>query len=165
MAERGIRLVYGGGRVGLMGVLADAVLAADGTAVGVIPNALREREVGHDGLTELHVVGSMHERKALMAELADGFVVLPGGIGTLEEFFEVWTWAQLGIHTKPVGLLNCCEFFDPLITFLDRIVEERFLAAHHRDMLIVAPDPAQLLDGLGSQTAPAVRKWIDLTET
>lgn len=165
MAERDIRLVYGGGRVGLMGVIADAVLAANGTAVGVIPHALQEREVGHDGLTELHVVGSMHERKALMAELADGFLVLPGGIGTLEEFFETWTWALLGIHTKPVGLLNCLGFFDPLIAFLDGVVGELFLNPRHRDMLLVDADPVRLLERLGSQPTPDVRKWIDIAES
>ena len=148
LAERRIGLVYGGGRVGLMGVLADAVLAAGGEAIGVIPGHLSEREVGHGGLSELHVVGSMHERKALMARLADGFLALPGGIGTLDELFEIWTWRQLGLHSKPVGLLDTGGFFSPLVAFLDRLVEEGFLRREQRSLLEVEADPAALVDRL-----------------
>jgi uncharacterized protein (TIGR00730 family) len=160
IAERGFRLVYGGGAVGLMGVLADAALAAGGEVVGVIPGVLVEREIAHTGLTELRPVNSMHERKAMMADLSDGFVALPGGAGTLEEFFEIWTWGQLGHHRKPVGLLNVAGFFDPLIAFLDRQEAERFMRREHRDMLIVERDPAPLLDRFETYRAPVVEKWI-----
>ena len=150
LAERGIGLVYGGGRVGLMGVLADAVLAAGGEAIGVIPGHLSEREVGHAGLSELHVVGSMHERKALMAKLADGFLALPGGIGTLDELFEIWTWRQLGLHAKPVGLLDAEGFFRPLVAFLDTLVPEGFLRPETRALLHVDAEPAALLARLAA---------------
>ncbi len=135
LAERGIGIVYGGARVGLMGALADAALAAGGEVIGVIPRALIEREIGHTGLTELRIVESMHERKALMAELADGFVALPGGVGTLEELFEVWTWAQLGLHAKPCALLDTDGFYAPLVAFLDHQVDAGFVRAAHRAML------------------------------
>ncbi len=150
LAERGIGLVFGGGRVGLMGVLADAVLAAGGEAIGVIPGHLSEREVGHTGLTELHVVASMHERKALMATLADGFLALPGGIGTLDELFEIWTWRQLGLHDKPVGLLDTEGFFSPLVAFLDTMVAEGFLRPETRALLQVDREAASLLDRLAA---------------
>ncbi|MEW6613255.1 MAG: TIGR00730 family Rossman fold protein [Pseudomonadota bacterium] len=165
LAQRRLGLVYGGGHVGLMGILADAVLAADGEAVGVIPEVLMEREVGHHGLTELHVVGSMHERKARMAELSDGFIALPGGIGTLEEFFEVWTWAQLGLHRKPVGLLNVAGYFDYLIAFLDHTVAQGFLQDRHRALVLEDRDPAAMLDRFERYQAPAVAKWLDRQST
>jgi uncharacterized protein (TIGR00730 family) len=145
LAREGISLVYGGGHVGLMGIVADAVLANGGIAIGVIPRALWDREVGHRGLTELHIVETMHERKALMASLSDAFVALPGGLGTLEEIFEVWTWAQLGIHDKPVAFLDAEGFFAPLLEFLDRAVAAGFVRAQHRAMAIVDSDPAMLL--------------------
>jgi len=151
LAERGLGLVYGGGRVGLMGVLADAVLAGGGHAWGVIPRALADREVAHGSLTELELVTSMHERKARMADLADAFVALPGGLGTLDEWFEIWTWAQLGIHHKPLGLLNIEGYFDPLLAFLDRAVAEGFVHPEHRAMAAVDDDPARLLDRMLAQ--------------
>jgi uncharacterized protein (TIGR00730 family) len=146
LAERGLGLVYGGGRVGLMGTLADAVLAAGGSVWGVIPRALADLEVAHAGLTDLAVVGSMHERKARMADLADAFVALPGGLGTLDELFEIWTWFQLGIHGKPIGLLNVGGYFDSLLAFLNRTVEEGFVHPTDRATAIVDDDPARLLD-------------------
>jgi uncharacterized protein (TIGR00730 family) len=148
LAREGIGLVYGGGRLGLMGVVADAALAAGGEVVGIIPQKLVDLEVAHTGLTELHVVHSMHERKAMMADLSDGFVALPGGIGTLEELFEVWAWLHLGYHDKPCGLLNVCGFYDPLITFLDSIVTEGFLRADTRAMLFADDDGERLLGAL-----------------
>src|SRR5438874_4255466 len=160
LARRNIVLVYGGGRVGLMGALADAALEAGGEVIGVMPQALIDREIGHRGLTELRVVGSMHERKALMAELADGFVALPGGIGTMEEFFEVLSWAQLGIHNKPCGWLNVSAYYDPLIQFLDHAVKQDFLKATHRALLIVEREPAALLDRFEKiLAAPSVKKF------
>ncbi len=148
LASRGLDLVYGGGRIGLMGAVADAVLAAGGKVIGVIPRSLADREVAHAGLTELHLVDTMHERKALMADLADGFAALPGGLGTLDEWFEIWTWAQLGYHQKPIGLLNFEGFFDPLLTFLDRLVAEGFVRPEHRALAVVAPDSPTLFEGL-----------------
>jgi uncharacterized protein (TIGR00730 family) len=148
LVSRGQGIVYGGGRVGLMGVLADATLDAGGEIIGVIPRHLEELEVAHRGLTELRVVGSMHERKALMASLADGFIALPGGIGTLEELIEMITWAQLGLHEKPCGLLNVHGYYDPLITFLDGAMREGFLPAGYRGLLTVETDPAALIDAL-----------------
>ncbi|MDF3037047.1 MAG: family Rossman fold protein, partial [Paucimonas sp.] len=145
MVRQDISLVYGGGNVGLMGIIADEVLALGGKAIGVIPQALMDHEVGHQGLTELHVVKDMHERKALMAELADGFVALPGGIGTLEELFEALTWAQLGYHRKPVGLLNTSGFYDKLSDFLAHLVTSGFLKPAHAALLIHADDPDALL--------------------
>jgi len=158
LAERGIGLVYGGGRVGLMGALADAALAAGAEVIGVIPQALLERELGHRGLTQLRVVDSMHARKALMGELASGFVALPGGIGTLEELFEVWSWAQLGLHRKPCGLLDVGGFFAPLVGFLDRQVEAGFTHPAYRAMLTVASTPEALLDSF-SAYEPPTEKW------
>ena len=146
--ERGLRVVYGGASVGLMGVLADTVLALKGEIVGVIPGALVDREIAHRGLTELHVVGTMHERKAMMAQLADGFVALPGGLGTLEELFEVWTWAQLGLHSKRCGLLNSSRYYAPLIDFLNHARDEGFVRRELRATLVVDDDPHRLLDRL-----------------
>jgi uncharacterized protein (TIGR00730 family) len=160
LSKEGIALVYGGGHVGLMGILADAVLANGGKAIGVIPRALWDREVGHRGLTELHIVETMHERKAMMASLADAFVALPGGLGTLEEIFEVWTWAQLGIHAKPLGFLDIAGFYGPLLEFLDRAVDAGFIRAQHRATAIVDSDPEALLRRLGDYEPPRVEKWI-----
>lgn len=161
IAERGIGLVYGGGAVGLMGLLADAASRAGGEVIGVIPEALRAREHDHDGLTHLHVVGTMHERKAMMADLSDGFVALPGGIGTFEELFEVWTWAQLGYHAKPCGLLNVGGFYDGLSGFIDNVVDEGFLKPEHRRMLVVEREPEAMLDTIVGYLAPRTDKWID----
>ena len=160
LAGRGLRLVYGGAKVGLMGALADAALGAGGEVVGVIPTALVELEVAHPGLTELRTVKSMHERKALMADLSDGFMALPGGAGTLEELFEIWTWAQLGHHRKPVGVLNVAGFFDRLLAFLDHQAGERFMRPEHRAILLADTDPAGLLGRFESYEAPVVEKWI-----
>jgi uncharacterized protein (TIGR00730 family) len=165
LAARGIGLVYGGGKVGLMGVIADTVLAAGGEAIGVMPQALIDREIGHPGLTELKVVHSMHERKALMAELGDAFVALPGGIGTLEELIEVYTWSQLGIHDKACGVLNVRGYYDGLATLLDHAVAEGFLRAQHRAVLSFAEDPAHLLDALAAYEPPSVGKWLELDQT
>jgi uncharacterized protein (TIGR00730 family) len=158
LAGRGTGLVYGGGRVGLMGVLADAALAAGGEVIGVIPQALLERELGHRGLTELRVVDSMHARKALMGELAGGFIALPGGVGTLEELFEVWSWATLGLHRKPCGLLDVNGFFVPLVSFLDRQVEAGFIHPAYRAMLTLASTPEALLEAFAAYEPPA-EKW------
>lgn len=160
LAKRGIGLVYGGGEVGLMGVIADAVCAAGGEVIGVIPEALRAREKDHQGITELHVVKSMHERKALMAKLSDGFVTLPGGIGTFEEMFEAWCWSQLGYHAKPVGLLNVGDFYNGLIQFVDKIVSEGFLQDRHRDMLLVDSNPERLLDRIIEFIPPQTEHWL-----
>lgn len=164
LAEEGIRLVYGGANLGLMRLVADAALAAGGEVVGIIPEALVAREIAHPGLTELHRVASMHERKAMMADRSDAFVALPGGAGTLEEFFEVWTWAQLGDHQKPVGLLNAAGFFDKLLAFLDHQVAERFMRIEHRQMLVVSDDPAEIVEGFCSYAPPVVEKWITASE-
>jgi hypothetical protein len=165
LAQRGQRLVFGGGRVGLMGAVADGALSAGGQVIGVIPRALAEREVAHTELSELRVVGSMHERKALMSELSDGFIALPGGLGTLEELFEVWTWAQLGIHRKPCGLLEADGLFSPLLSFLDSLVERGFVMAAHRDMLLVDADPCVLLDRMAGHRPAAVDKLLGRDET
>jgi uncharacterized protein (TIGR00730 family) len=165
LAKSNIALVYGGGHVGLMGIVADAVLAGGGKAIGVIPRMLWDREVGHRNLTELHVVETMHERKAMMASLSDAFVALPGGLGTLEEIFEVWTWAQLGIHRKPLGFLDANGFYAPLLTFLDRAVDAEFIPAQYRSMAIVDVDPASLLRRLSEYDPPVVEKWIAPNET
>jgi uncharacterized protein (TIGR00730 family) len=161
LVARGYDVVYGGGKVGMMGVLADATLAAGGRVIGVIPKALLAKEVGHGGLTELRVVGSMHERKAMMAELSVGFIALPGGLGTLEEFFEVLTWAQLGLHAKPCGLLNIGGYFERLLEFLDLTVSERFVKSEHRALVITSTSPAELLDRIAAYQPPRVEKWID----
>ena len=160
LAGRGLGLVYGGSSVGIMKVVADTVLELGGRVTGVIPEALVRKEIAHRGLTELHVTASMHERKMRMAELSDAFVALPGGIGTLEELFEAWTWGQLGLHGKPCGLLNVAGYYDGLISFLDHTVEERFVREATRAMLVVSEDPADLLDRFAGWRAPAVEKWI-----
>jgi uncharacterized protein (TIGR00730 family) len=165
LAGSGRALVYGGGHVGLMGIVADAALGAGGRVIGVIPQSLMDREVGHLGLTELHIVGSMHERKARMAELSEGFLALPGGIGTLEEFFETWTWAQLGLHAKAFGLLDVAGFYGSLLTFLDQLVEQRFVRAEHRSMLLVGREPGPLLSLMAEHRPPSLPKWIDRSST
>ncbi len=165
LAGRGIGLVYGGGNVGLMGAVADAALAAGGQVTGVIPRALEAREVAHTGLDDLRVVGSMHERKALMADLADAFVALPGGVGTLEELVEVMTWTQLGVHAKPCGLLDVEGFYDHLLAFLDHAVQERFLRAEHRALLVHAGSAPELLDAFAAWEPPGLDKWIDRGQT
>lgn len=162
LVERGFGLVYGGASVGMMGKLARSVVARGGDVIGVIPEALVEKEVAFEELANLRVVGSMHERKALMADLADGFVALPGGLGTLEEFLEVLTWAQLGLHSKPCGLLNVCSYFRSLISFLDKAVQENFIRPEHRSMVILHEDPDELLNQLDSYEPPKIDKaaWI-----
>jgi uncharacterized protein (TIGR00730 family) len=164
LAAQGLCLVYGGAQVGLMGTIADTVIAAGGEAIGVMPSALVDREIAHTGLTDLRVVGSMHERKALMVDLADGFVALPGGSGTLDELFEAFTWAQLGMHHKPIGLLNACSYWAPLVGFLDHAVGEGFLRADHRDSLLVPEDPRALLDRLERYEPRALDKWAARAE-
>jgi uncharacterized protein (TIGR00730 family) len=160
LASRRIDVVYGGGNVGLMGVLADAVLDAGGVITGVIPHALVARELAHQRLTSLHVVDSMHERKALMASLADGFVALPGGFGTLEEFAEAVTWTQLGLQAKPCGLLNVAGFYDGLLAFLSHARDEEFLRPTHGEIVVADPDPATLLDRLLVWQPPTVTRWL-----
>jgi uncharacterized protein (TIGR00730 family) len=164
LVARGWGLVYGGSKVGVMGAVADAVLAAGGEAIGVMPLALVSKEVAHAELTKLEIVSSMHERKQRMAELADGFVALPGGMGTLEEIFEVLTWAQLGMHAKPCGLLNVGGYFDALLEFLARAVAERFVRDVHRDMILVESTPAALLDRVQGHEPLRVEKWLDRDE-
>jgi uncharacterized protein (TIGR00730 family) len=165
LARRGIGLVYGGGNVGLMGIVADAALAGGGEVIGVIPHALHEREVAHAGVTDLRVVDSMHTRKAMMAELSDAFIAMPGGVGTFEEFFEAVTWTQLGVHRKPCGLLNVGGFYTPLSAFIDHAVSEGFIKPVHRAIVIVDDDPERLLDTLGNVKLPDVPKWITPDET
>lgn len=160
LARRGIALVYGGGNVGLMGVLADSVLASAGEVIGVIPEALMTKEVGHRGLPDLRIVKTMHERKALMAELSDGFIALPGGIGTFEEFFEIVTWAQLGLHSKPCALLNVNGFYDPLLRLLDHAIEERFVKPKQRALVLVETDFKVLVDRMAHHHVPHEPKWI-----
>jgi uncharacterized protein (TIGR00730 family) len=160
LARRGIGLVYGGGNVGLMGVVADAVLAAGGEVIGVIPEALMAKELGHRGIQDLRVVKTMHERKALMAELSDGFIALPGGIGTFEEFFEIVTWAQLGFHSKPCALLNVNGFYDPLLHLLDHAIAERFVRPKQRDLVLVESDVSALLNRMATHHVPHEPKWI-----
>lgn len=161
LAREGIELVYGGGRVGLMGAVADGALGAGGRVIGVIPRALMERELGHAGIQDLRVVADMHERKMTMAELADGFVAMPGGWGTLEELTEMLTWLQLGLHRKPIGLLNVEGYFDPLLTFADRMIAERFVREEQRTLLAVETTPAALLRRLQQPVAPSVDKWFE----
>lgn len=165
LVERGIGVVYGGAGVGLMGVLADETLRLGGEIIGVIPESLVEKEMANERLTELHVVGSMHERKALMAELSDGFIALPGGIDTLEEFFEVLTWSQLGLHAKPCGLLNVDGYFSSLLAFLDTSVASGFLRAENRAMVLVDAEPPRLLDAFARYKPQSVEKWLDESET
>ena len=166
LTARGIELVYGGGSVGLMGALADAVMQAGGRVVGVIPGPLASRELAHSGITELRVVGSMHERKSVMVELAAGFIALPGGLGTLEELLEVLTWAQLGIHRKPVGVLNQANYYDGLLRLLTHAVSEGFIHPEHFNLLTFANTPAELLDRFAGWRPPTTRGvWIEPTET
>jgi hypothetical protein len=164
LASRDLEVVYGGARVGLMGALADAALDAGGNVIGVIPGRLVEAEIAHAGLTKLHVVDTMHERKALMAELSDAVIALPGGTGTLDELFELFTWSQLGLHRKPIGLLDVCEYWQPLLGFLEHAVNERFLRAEHLATLLVERDTGQLLDRLASHQPRALDKWLDRGE-
>lgn len=164
LAGRGLGLVYGGARVGLMGAVADAALAAGAEVIGVLPEALMRKEIAHEGLTRLEVVASMHERKARMAELSDGFVALPGGAGTLEEIFEIWTWGQLGFHGKPAGFLNVSGYFDGLSNFLDHTVTEAFVKPVHRQMMSFHSTPDVLLDALMAYEPPAAEKWIERFE-
>jgi uncharacterized protein (TIGR00730 family) len=161
LARRGLGLVYGGGSIGLMGAVADAVLAEGGEVVGVIPKALQLRELAHGRLTTLHVVGSMHERKAKMAELAHAFIALPGGIGTLEEFAEILTWAQLGLHQRPCGLLDVAGYYRPLIAFFDHSAAEGFVRPEHRQLVLVADDPEVLLDRFLAWQPPGLERWLD----
>jgi uncharacterized protein (TIGR00730 family) len=165
MVAQGLTLVYGGGRVGLMGTIADAVLAHGGKVVGVIPDFLANKELAHLGCTELHVVKTMHERKLLMADRADAFVAMPGGYGTLEELFEVLTWGQLGLHQKPVGVLNVGGYYDHLLLALDRMRDDQLLRAENRNQLLQSADPADLLAQLASYRPVAVPKWLDPSTT
>jgi uncharacterized protein (TIGR00730 family) len=165
LAERGIELVYGGASVGLMGAVADAAMEGGGHVIGVIPQSLVDREIAHPAIADLRVVESMHERKALMADLADAFVALPGGVGTLEELFEVYTWNQLGLHAKPLGLFNVRGYYDGLARFLDHAVAERFVTPQHRAMLLVGEELDELLDGLEAWQAPRQPKWIDRAQS
>jgi len=165
LADRGLGLVYGGASIGVMGAVADAVLERGGQAIGVIPHSLATKEVSHDGLDELIVVGSMHERKAKMAELSDGFVALPGGWGTIEEIFEMLTWAQLGFHEKPCGLLNIASYYDHLFAFLEKAIEQQFVKEAYRPMIIMDDTPGTLLDRFSNYRAPKVKKWIGPEET
>jgi hypothetical protein len=165
LARRQVGIVYGGGNVGLMGVLANAALAAGGEVIGVIPQALADREIAHAGLTQLHVVDSMHTRKAMMADLSDAFVAMPGGVGTFEEFFEAVTWTQLGLHRKPCGLLNVNAFYSPLAAFIDLAVSEGFIKPVHRAAIVVDDDAERLLDTLATLRLPDVPKWIRRDET
>ncbi len=165
LLSREIGLVYGGAHVGIMGEIADTVLKGAGEVIGIMPQALVDREVSHTGLTELIIVDSMHERKAMMADLSDGFIALPGGLGTIEELFEVLTWAQLGFHKKPCGLLNASGYYDHLSAFLDHTVEEGFVKEAHRSMLIVEKDPVKLLDRFIDYDPPLVSKWINRENT
>jgi uncharacterized protein (TIGR00730 family) len=165
LASRGIGLVYGGGRVGLMGEIANAVLDADGEVIGVLPEALERRELGHQGLSDLRIVGSMHERKAMMAELSDAFVALPGGLGTLEEIIEVATWTQLCLHAKPIGLLDVRDYWTDLERLLDHAVREGFLRPDHRELLLSDRSAELLLDRLAAWRPPAPEMWLDGAET
>ena len=165
LATRGARMVFGGGRVGLMGVAADAALAAGGEVVGVIPAALVEKELAHEGLSDLRVVGSMHERKALMAELSDAFVALPGGIGTFEELCEVLTWSQLGLHAKPVGLYDTLGYYARFVDLLRHAADEGFFRHEHLDLFVTAREPADMLARLENHQPPNVAKWLDRSES
>lgn len=164
LAERGLGLVYGGGNVGLMGTIADTVLEAGGEAIGVIPQALVEKELAHPGLTQLHVVGSMHDRKAMMADLSDGFIAMPGGFGTFEEFCEVLTWAQLGFHKKPCGLLNIDGYYNSLIAMFDHAVEEEFVHTRHRSLVLIDSQIDSLINKLAAFEPITFQKWVDRNE-
>jgi uncharacterized protein (TIGR00730 family) len=165
LAQSGRRIVYGGGNTGLMGALADGALSARGEIVGVMPRHLVEREVAHRGLTRLDIVSSMHERKARLAEMADAFVALPGGLGTLEEFTEIWTWGQLGLHRKPYGILDVAGYYAPLLAFLDHALAQGFVRPEHRAMVHVSDDPAALLDAMEHAPPPALPKYLDRATT
>jgi uncharacterized protein (TIGR00730 family) len=165
LARRGIGVVYGGGKVGLMGALADAALAEGGEVVGVMPRELIDREIGHTGLTGMHIVGSMHERKAMMAELAEGFIALPGGAGTLEELIEMFTWLQLGFHRKPIGVLNVHGYYDGLAALFDHATREQFVRPPHRAALVIEADAETLLERFATWAAPKGHKWTELEET
>ena len=165
LVERGLGLVYGGASVGLMGTIADAVLAEGGEVIGVIPQALVDKEVAHGWLTDLRVVPSMHARKATMADLADGFIALPGGFGTLEELFEVLTWAQLGMHAKPCALLDVDGYFDGLLRFIDHGIDQGFIRPEHRSLILVDRSPDALLDRLAAYQPPSLMKWLDRSST
>lgn len=164
LVERNLQLIYGGARLGIMGALADRVLALGGEVMGVIPEDLRDKEIAHTGLTKLHITKSMHDRKTMMVSLADAFVAMPGGVGTLEELFEVWTWGQLGLHEKPCGLLNVAGYFDSLSEFLAHTVAEEFVKAPHLDMLAVESNANTLLDGFARYQPPEISKWVERTE-
>lgn len=164
LARRDITTVYGGSNMGLMGILAESALAAGGKVIGVIPNSLVQKEISHHGLTELHVVDTMHERKSMMAEISDGFIALPGGIGTMDEFFEIFTWGQLGFHQKPCGLLNIGGYYSKLMTFLDQVVDEGFLKKAHKEMVVLASTPTEILDAFSHYTPPTVSKWTELDQ-
>lgn len=164
LVERNLQLIYGGARLGIMGALADRVLALGGEVIGVIPEDLRDKEIAHTGLTKLHITKSMHDRKTMMVSLADAFVAMPGGVGTLEELFEVWTWGQLGLHEKPCGLLNVAGYFDSLSEFLAHTVAEEFVKAPHLDMLAVESNANTLLDGFARYQPPEISKWVERTE-
>ncbi len=161
LARRKIGLIYGGGNVGLMGAIADEVLQAGGEAIGVIPEHLMTREIGHKQLTKLHIVESMHERKALMADLSDAFIALPGGFGTFEEFFEVLTWSQLGLHLKPCGIVNVLDYYSPLLAMLDHAVEQRFLKPQNRALVLSRTTPKELLEAFDQWRPVQVEKWLD----
>jgi uncharacterized protein (TIGR00730 family) len=165
LVRRGFGLVYGGSNVGLMGALADTVLAQGGEVIGIIPEPLVAREVAHTGLSDLRVVGSMHERKALMSELADAFIAMPGGFGTLEEFCEIVTWVQLGLHRKPCGLLNVAGYYDGLLSFLNHAVAEGFILPKYKAIILADSEPDDLLERISKYEAPPLRKWIDRDET
>ncbi len=161
LVKENIQLVYGGGDVGLMGIVANTVMREGGEAIGVIPEFLAKKEIAHNELTELHVVKSMHERKAMMSELSDGFIAMPGGIGTFEELFEIMTWRQLGVQVKPCALLNVCGYYNLLLQQLEHAVNEKFLKPMHREMLIVSEDPVELIDKMRAQPAEYQDKWMD----
>lgn len=161
LARRNITTVYGGSNMGLMGILAESAMEAGGNVVGVIPRSLVQKEVAHTGLSELHIAESMHERKALMAELSDGFIAMPGGIGTMDEIFEIFTWAQLGFHTKPCGLLNVDGYYDPLLGFLDNVVNEGFLKGMHREKLVTGTTPSEIIDAFAYYEPPTGSKWVE----
>ncbi|GIO32347.1 MULTISPECIES: TIGR00730 family Rossman fold protein [Paenibacillus] len=165
LARRGITLVYGGSSIGVMGAVADSVLAEGGQVIGVMPGFLDKREISHKHLTELIIVGSMHERKAKMAELSEGFMTLPGGPGTMEEFFEIFTWAQLGLHRKPLGFLNTNHYYDPLLEFFKHMATEQFLQEKYLSMALVDTDPGRLLDQFGSYEPPAVKTFLKPDQT
>jgi uncharacterized protein (TIGR00730 family) len=165
LVSRGIGIVFGGGSIGLMGAVADEALAAGGSVTGVIPHGLAARELAHRGVADMRVVASMHARKALMARLADAFIALPGGLGTLEELLEITTWSQLGIHRKPVGVLNVAGYYDPLVTLLDHAVAEGFVTTENRSLVVFAGEPAALLEALGAHTPPPAPEWVSPEES